>query len=362
MNQTVLYNEHLALNGKIVDFAGWELPVLYTSIIDEHIAARTKAALFDVSHMGEISVKGKGSSEFLRRMIPSSLDRLEPGRCMYSCLCNERGGILDDLFIYMIADDDYLLVVNASTIEKDYRWLTAHIFGDVEIENISHLISKLDLQGPFSYQIISDVINDKHIETLERFHFIHSSFDSRPIIVSHSGYTGESGYEMYVHNDIAPLLWRTIMKKGEDFGLLPAGLGARDTLRLEACYSLYGHELNENTTPIESGIGWIVNSKDEYIGKQVLTKQKKNGAPREIVCLELIDRGVPRENCPVFLNGTEIGITTSGGFSPTFKKGIALALIKKGMLPIGTLCDIIIRARPLKAKTVQRPFYRYQGK
>ncbi len=359
MEKTALYEEHISLNGKLVDFAGWELPVLYTSIIEEHTAARTKAALFDVSHMGEIMVKGKNAGKFLQGMIPTSLDKLEPGQCMYSCMCNDRGGVIDDLFVYMLEENDFLLVVNASTTEKDVRWLSSHAAGEVEVENISGLISKIDLQGPFSLQILSDIFTDEALPELERFHFMHSTYEARPIIISHTGYTGETGYELYLHNDLAPGLWRALLAKGKDYGLLPAGLGARDTLRLEACYSLYGHELNEETTPYESGIGWLVNSKENFIGKSALLEQKKHGIPRELVCLELVDRGIPREKCAVRIGGEEIGITTSGGYSPTLKKGIALAMIQKGMLALDSFCDIMIRDNPCRAKAVQRPFYRY---
>jgi aminomethyltransferase len=361
MKRTPLYEEHLNLNGKIVDFEGWELPVLYSSIIDEHVATRTKAALFDVSHMGEITVKGKDADQFLRRLLPTSLDRIEPGRCFYSCFCNERGGVIDDLFLYMISSEEYLLVVNAGTIDKDYRWLTTHLLGDVELENVSDAVSKLDLQGPFAKQILTDVITDKAIDELERFSFFYTTFDSRPIMISHTGYTGETGYELYLHNDSAPLLWQSLLKAGQNYGMIPAGLGARDTLRLEASYSLYGHELSEEISAVEGGIGWIVNSKDDYIGKAVLSDQKKHGAPREMVCLELIDRGVPREHCPVKIKDKEIGITTSGGFSPSFKKGIALALVHRGSLQMDDDCTILIRERPVSAKRVKRPFYTFMG-
>jgi aminomethyltransferase len=362
MNRTALYNEHLNLKGKIVDFAGWELPVLYTSIIGEHIACRNAAALFDVSHMGEITVKGKDAESFLRKMIPTSLDRIEPYKCMYSCLCNDHGGTIDDLFIYMIADDDFLLVVNASTVEKDFRWLASHRMGDVEIENISDVISKIDIQGPLSKQILLQVLSDENVGELERFSFTHSVYGDRPIIVSCSGYTGEKGYEIYLHNELASRLWTELLLKGKDFGLVPAGIGARDTLRLESCYSLYGHELSDSISPVEAGIGWIVNSKDDFIAKDIILKQKKKGASRETVAVELMDKGVPREECEVKKNGFIIGITSSGGYSPSLKKGIALALVQAGSVKPGDEVEIVIRDKGVRAKVVKRPFYRYMGK
>ncbi|MGL4369941.1 MAG: glycine cleavage system aminomethyltransferase GcvT [Spirochaetota bacterium] len=361
MNRTPLYNEHLNLNGKIVEFAGWELPVLYRSIIEEHTACRTGAALFDVSHMGEITVKGKDASEYLRKLIPTSLDRLEPNRCMYSCLCNEQGGVVDDLFIYMIAPDNFFLVVNAATVEKDFRWLSSHRFGDVDIENISGTIAKIDIQGPISKQILSQVIPDKALQNLSRFNFFYTSFRNHPLLISCSGYTGETGYELYIHTAAAAALWKEILAQGKDFGLLPAGLGARDTLRLECCYSLYGHELSDNVTPVEAGIGWIINSKDDFIAKNILVRQKKSGAPRETIALELAEKGIPREHCIVRKNGADIGHTTSGGYSPTFKKGIALALVKSREVKTGDEIEVVIRDKTLKAVVVKRPFYRYMG-
>jgi aminomethyltransferase len=358
MKQTSLYQEHLNLNGKIIDFADWELPVLYTSIIDEHIATRNKVAIFDVSHMGEITVKGKDAENYLRCMVPTSMDKLENGRCMYSCFCNEYGGVIDDLFVYRITQQEYLVVVNASTIEKDLRWMRLHVVGDVEIDNVSDTISKIDIQGPFAKQVLTESILDDNIDELERFQFIHSMFNSKPVIISYSGYTGEKGYEVYLPNDSAPLLWRTFLEKGKNYGLLPAGLGSRDTLRLEACYSLYGHELNDSISPVEGGIGWVVNSKDEYIGKNILEKQKKSGSSKKLVCLEMIDRGVPRENCLIIKDGKEIGVTTSGGFSPTLKKGIALALLRNDSVVEEDNVEIIVRDKGLKARVIKRPFYK----
>jgi aminomethyltransferase len=236
-----------------------------------------------------------------------------------------------------------------------------HVSGDVEIDNISDTISKIDIQGPYAKQVLTESIPDEKINDLERFQFMHSMFDSKPVIISYSGYTGESGYEVYLSNDSAPKLWRTFLDKGKNYGLLPAGLGSRDTLRLEACYSLYGHELNDSVSPVEAGIGWIVNSKDAYIGKSILDQQKKSGAPRKLVSLEMIDRGVPREHCQVTKDGKEIGVTTSGGFSPTFKKGIALALVQNNSVKENDTVEIVVRDKGLKARVVKRPFYRFGG-
>jgi aminomethyltransferase len=361
VERTALYSEHVRLRAKMVDFAGWELPVMYTSIIKEHLAAREHAALFDTSHMGEILVRGEGADKFLRRMIPTRMDKLEPNRTMYSCLCNERGGVIDDLFIYMISQNEYYLVVNASNIEKDEEWLRRNKLPDTEIINRSTETAKVDLQGPHSGEILARVIRDNKLNTLKRFSFLYTEFNNEMIMISRTGYTGEQGFELYLHNDNAENLWKSLIRAGEDSGLKAAGLGARDSLRIEACYSLYGHELSDDISPIEAGLSWIVSSDDDFIGRDALLKQKVKGAPREIVCIELVERGVPREGYRVEKNDEDIGHVTSGVFSPTFKKGIAMALVKSGVTVPGDSVSVIIRDKHVRASIVKRPFYAYNG-
>lgn len=360
-NKTPLYEEHKKLGAKIIDFAGWELPVIYSSIAEEHIAVRKKSAIFDICHMGEISVKGKDSAKFLSSLIPTSMKKLSNKKSMYSCFCNEKGGIIDDLFIFMINKNEYYLVVNAATIEKDFNWMKSHLSGDVVLENLSDRTSKIDIQGPLSKEILKKIISDSRLDSLERFSFDYFDFNGSQVMISNTGYTGEAGYEIFSDNISVAVIWNSLLEAGRPYGLVPAGLGARDTLRLEASYSLYGHELNDEITPVEAGLKWLVSSEEEYIAKKIVVKQKENGAPREMICIELVDRGVPRDGYRIEKNGEDIGYATSGTFSPSFNKGIAMALVKTGSTKPGDEIDMIIREKKVKALVVKRPFYKFNG-
>lgn len=360
--RTFLYDDHIKLGARMVEFAGWELPVMYTSIIDEHMAVRQSAGIFDVSHMGEIVAKGRGAKAALQRLIPTDMGRLEKGKSMYTCFLNEQGGIIDDLFIFMLSDNEYYLVVNAGTTEKDVEWLTLNCKTNVAIQDVSGVTSKIDLQGPQSYNILKKIIKDDRLEGLQRFYFFTGTYKGEPVLVSQTGYTGEFGYELFCINNIISRLWNDILDAGKEYGLKPAGLGARDTLRLESCYSLYGHELSETISPIEGGIGFVVNATSDYIAKDIIEDQKKNGAPREILCLEMMDKAIPRSDYPVVYNKQDIGAITSGGFSPLLKKGIAMALVKRGLVTIHDEVSVGIRGKQSPAKVVARPFYKYNGK
>ncbi|MDX9800341.1 MAG: glycine cleavage system aminomethyltransferase GcvT [Spirochaetia bacterium] len=359
--RTPLYEKHLKLGGRIVDFAGWDLPVQYTSAIDEHMAVRTNAGLFDISHMGEFSVKGKESQKYLESLVPTSFSKLEDGKGMYSCLCNEKGGIIDDFFIFRIAADDFYLVVNAGTREKDFKWLQANLKGDVVLEDLSDITAKIDVQGPLSKGIMEKVFSDVDFESLERFHFTYSKFNEKPVMISNTGYTGEAGYELFIDPAIAGTLWDLLLEKGKPFNLLPCGLASRDSLRLEACYSLYGHELNENVNPFEAGLSWIVNSEKKYVASDILKKVKEDGPERRTVCLVIKDKGIPREGYRVMHEGADIGHVTSGGYSPVMKKGIAFALVKAKAVKTGSDVDIVIRDKNVGASVVKRPFYSFNG-
>ena len=360
-NRTPLYDTHVRLGGRMVDFAGWDLPVQYTSAIDEHMAVRTNAGLFDISHMGEFSVKGKGSAAFLAKLIPTSLSKLTDGKGMYSCICNKDGGIIDDLFIFRIADDDFYLVVNAGTREKDFKWFKSNLDRGVALEDLSDITAKIDIQGPSSKNILEKVFPQAGLDTLERFHFTYSDFTGSRVMISNTGYTGEAGYELFINPEKCVKLWDTLLEKGKADSLIPCGLAARDSLRLEACYSLYGHELNEQVNPVEASLSWIVNSDEKYIASDILVNAKKEGAARKIVCLEIRDKGIPREGYRVEYEGSDIGHVTSGGYSPVMKKGIAMALVKSGIVKTGSDVDIIIRDKKVGASVVKRPFYSYHG-
>ena len=361
LRKTPLYNIHTGLSGRMVDFAGFLMPVQYTSILEEHNAVRNSAGIFDVSHMGEIIVKGDNAALFLTKLIPTSMSRLVSGKGMYTLFCNENGGVIDDLFVFMIDEKSYYLVVNASTVEKDFAWMTGHLIDGVDLRNISDATAKIDLQGPSSLMIMRKLFGRGRIDSLERFHFYHDEFAGRRIMISNTGYTGERGYELFIENSEAESLWERIMLEGGEFGIKPAGLGARDTLRLESCYSLYGHEINDNINPFEANLGWVISSGQEYTGKTTLERIKKEGTEYEQHCVELTGRGVLHEGYMVLHNDKEIGVVTSGIYSPTFKKGLALIRVKRGIVSPGERVTVVIRGKGAEGLIVKRPFYKYNG-
>jgi aminomethyltransferase len=261
----------------------------------------------------------------------------------------------------MISEEDYMLVVNAANIDRDFDWMQKHRIDGVTLTDRSDEIAKLDLQGPKSRAILTSVISDAELQSLERFHFYFTEYMGAELIISNSGYTGEKGYELYIASPEAVELWRAILEAGSGHGLIPVGLGARDSLRIEACYSLYGHEINDSTTPVEGGIGWLLSSDRDYTAKEIVMAQKKAGAPREIVCLEMVERGIPREGYRIEQNGTDLGHVTSGVFSPLMKKGIAMGIVKKGAVKTGDEVSVVIRDKGVQAKIVQRPFYSYNA-
>lgn len=360
-NKTPLYDVHIQLGAQMIEFAGWELPVRYSSIFEEHAAVRNAVGIFDVSHMGKIEIEGEGAKDLLEKVLPTRLSKLSIGRSMYSCLCNERGGVIDDLFVYMKSPTKFFLVSNALQIAKVFAWL--HKWNNVGaiIKDVSKEFAKIDVQGPRALEVVKPTLKDDRIATLPRFSFIECEFEGMPLMISQSGYTGEYGFEIYVHSACANILWQKLFDAGKTVGLLPCGLGARDILRLEAAYSLYGHELDEETTPIEAGIGWVVSSETDYIGKKVLEEQKRNGAPKETICFECTQKGIARENCTIFFDKRQIGHVTSATFSPVFKTCIGMARVKSGMLKNGCEISIAVRDKYLQAKVVPRPFLSYRG-
>ena len=361
MKRTPLYNTHLKLGAKITEFAGYDMPIQYTSILEEHEAVRTRAGLFDVSHMGEFLVKGTNAEEYLKLLIPTSTNKFEKGKGTYTCFCNEAGTVVDDLFIFMIDQNNYYLVVNAGTKDKDYEWLRSHLIEGVEVTNLSDSTAKIDIQGPESKNILKEIFSSDRLDNLPRFYFYYDIFNGTEIMISNTGYTGGPGYELYIDNSSAEKLWNICLEKGEKYGIKPAGLGARDTLRLEACYSLYGHEINEDINPLESGLSWLISSDADYVGKKSLADLKTKGALRKQVCIEMTERGIPRENCDVQIGGEIIGSITSGAYSPTLRKGIALALVEKEKVYVGDSVEIIIRDKPVQGIVVKRPFYQFNS-
>ncbi|MGG3916645.1 glycine cleavage system aminomethyltransferase GcvT [Parageobacillus thermoglucosidasius] len=360
LKRTPLFAVYERYGAKTIDFGGWELPVQFSSIKEEHEAVRTRAGLFDVSHMGEFVVKGSDSLAFLQKMLTNDVAKLTDGRAQYTLMCYEDGGTVDDLLVYKKADGHYLLVVNAANIEKDFAWLNEHLIGDVELADVSQETAQLALQGPLAEQVLQKLTNID-LSALKFFAFQDNVYlQEVKALISRTGYTGEDGFEIYCRAEDAVALWEAILAAGKEEGVLPCGLGARDTLRFEAALPLYGQELAKDITPIEAGLGFAVktNKDADFIGKDVLKRQKEEGTARKLVGIEMMDKGIPRHGYKVFANGEEIGFITTGTQSPTLKKNIGLALIKSEFTDINAEVEVEIRGKHLKAKVVATPFYR----
>ncbi|MGZ4159343.1 MAG: glycine cleavage system aminomethyltransferase GcvT [Neobacillus sp.] len=365
LKRTSLFNVYKEFGGKTIDFGGWELPVQFSSIKEEHEAVRTKAGLFDVSHMGEVEVKGTDSLNYLQKMMTNDVSKLKNGGAQYTAMCYENGGTVDDLLVYKLEDNHYLLVINASNIEKDYKWLESHLAGDVRIENLSEKTAQLAIQGPLAEKVLQKLVEGSDLSEIGFFKFQQAiKLADKTALVSRTGYTGEDGFEIYCNSNDAVELWRAILKAGETEGVLPCGLGARDTLRFEANLALYGQELSPEISPLEAGIGFAVklNKESDFIGKEVLLTQKMNGTPRKIVGIEMIDRGIPRHGYPVYKGEEQIGEVTTGTQSLTLKKNIGLALITSEFTGLDTEVEVEIRGKRLKAKVVPTPFYKRDKK
>ena len=354
LKKTPFYDIHMNLGARLVDFAGFYMPVQYESIIKEHEAVRNKAGVFDVSHMGEFLLEGKDVISFLQYVMINDLKLLEPTKGQYSCMCYENGTVVDDLVYYEEEPERFRMIVNASNVEKDFQWLNEHIGDkDVKITDLSLERSRLAFQGPKSDEYLQPLV-DVDLSLINRFYFANTKLNGVPIFIARTGYTGERGFEISFDNKYAEKMWNALINTGA----LPAGLGARDSLRLEATYSLYGHEISDSITPIEAGLFWLVKPKEgiDYIGKETLLKQKSEGTDRIIVGLNLLDRGIIREHYKIYIHGEEIGYVTSGGYSPTLKKTIGLGLIKKKYHEEGTKLEIKVRNKFLKGIIVSTPF------
>lgn len=349
---------------RCTDFCGWDLPIQFYGIQREHDAVRNQAGLFDVSHMGEFWVEGQYAESYLQRLLTNDVSRLSDGQAQYNLMCYPDGGVVDDLLVYRITRDQYLIVVNASNIEKDFAWMYEHLIGDVNLENRSAQTGLLALQGPLAETILS-TLTYASLSSLSPFYFLNNiTVAGKTALVSRTGYTGEDGFEIYVNTADAPYVWEAILQAGEPLGLIPAGLGARDTLRFEARLPLYGQELSPQITPLEAGLSIFVklNKEGGFIGSDALIKQKESGVPRKLVGIEMIDRGIPRSHYPVFSGEEQIGEVTTGTQSPTLKRNLGLALIKSEYAELGTELLVEIRGKKLKAIVVKTPFYKKQAK
>jgi len=360
-SKTPLYDNHEALGARIVDFHGWLMPVQYKGVIEEHNFVRNSAGLFDVCHMGEFLVAGPKAQDYVNHLVTNDISKAEDGQCVYTPMCREDGTIIDDLIVYKHNSGHFMLVVNASNIEKDFSWAKSRLNdlpAGTTLKNVSDKTGLLALQGPKAVEVLSKMC-DLDVAGLKRFHFKDDVMvGDAKALVSRTGYTGEDGFELYVSSSDAPKLWETILKAGGDL-VQPIGLGARDTLRLESALMLYGNDIDDDTTPFDATIGWTVKlDKGEFIGQDALKKQKASGVKKRLVGFELVDKGVPRQGYKVCVSGKEIGHVTSGTFSPTLGKSIGLAYVKPDYAMVGASFDVIIRDKPYKARVVELPFYR----
>ena len=356
--KTALFNCHVASGGALVPFAGYVLPLQYpTGIITEHNAVRTAAGLFDVSHMGEIVISGKEALNNLNRLLTNDFTSMVDGRVRYSVMCNEQGGCVDDLIVYRFNEELYWLVVNASNRQADVDWIRSHVFGDVLIKDISDSIALIALQGPLSKAILLKIVSEDTLPAKYYTFRDNVMIGGIKCLISQTGYTGETGYEIYLSNDDAPTLWNLLLESGKDKGLIPCGLGARDTLRLEAAMPLYGHEMDAVISPLETGLRFAVKmEKADFIGKKAL---EERGAPMiKRIGLKITGRGIARERQDVYAGDTPIGHITSGTHAPFLRYPIAMALVKADSVEVGSPVEIDVRGRRISAEVVPLPFYK----
>jgi aminomethyltransferase len=355
LKKTPLNEVEHELGGKMVDFGGWELPVQFGGILEEHAAVRERVGIFDVSHMGELTVRGAGALALLQRATCNDVSKLQDGRAQYNGLLYPTGGFVDDILIYRNSPDDYFVVVNASNTDKDYEWLADLAKdADAEVKNVSTDYAQLALQGPQAERLLQPM-TDVALAPMKYYRFATGSVDGAPAIVSRTGYTGEDGFEIYVAPEHGP----RIMKKLIDAGAAPCGLGARDTLRLEAKMALYGNDIDDTTTPLEADLAWIVKTeKGDFVGRDVLEREKAEGPRRKLVGFEMVDRGIGRHGYPIVEGGQEIGVVTSGTHSPTLKKAIGLAYLPLDKSAPGTEFSVLIRGKETRARVVETPFYK----
>ena len=361
--KTPLYETHVRQGAKMVEFGGWLMPVQYSGILAEHRAVREQAGLFDVSHMGEVMITGPEATAYLQRLVTNDVTRIADNQAQYTAMCYPDGGTVDDLLIYRYGPEEYLLVINAANIDKDYAWMQEHTAGfAVQTENISAETAEIALQGPLARTILEPLASVSLAE-LGYYRFLPEvSVAGKPVMLSRTGYTGEDGFEIYCRPEDAADIWESLMTAGQPYGLLAAGLGCRDTLRLEACLPLYGHELSETISPLEGGIGKFVSfDKGDFIGRAALLAQKEQGLKRKVAGIVLTERGIARAGYPVLSEDRNIGTVTSGSFAPTLEQNVGLALLEAGFAAVGQKLAVEIRGKQVAAEVVTRPFHKRTG-
>lgn len=357
MKEIALHKIHEALGARMVPFAGYNMPLQYSGLTEEHMAVRNGLGIFDVSHMGEFIIRGNGALELIQKISTNDAAKLFPGKVQYSCMPNGDGGIVDDLLVYQLSDQAYMLVVNASNIQKDWDWIKQHNSFGAEMEDISDRTTLLAVQGPKANEALQGLTSIK-LDEMKYYTFEKGNFAGEDnVLVSATGYTGLGGVEIYCDNEKAEKVWNAIMKSGETQGVLPAGLGARDTLRLEKGFCLYGNDIDDTTSPIEAGLGWITKFTKDFIDSDHLKAQKENGVNRKLIAFKMIDRGIPRKDYPIVNSeGKVIGEVTSGTSSPTLKYGIGMGYVNIDKAVVGEEIFIEIRNKQLKAEIVKLPF------
>ena len=357
MKTTPLTDSHIALGAKMVDFAGFYMPVRYTSDLEEHHCVRNAAGMFDVSHMGEFIVKGENAVSLLQKIISNDVSKLEKGQAQYAYLPNENGGIVDDLLVYHLDDGNYMCVVNAGNIEKDWNWFNQHNTENAELHNISEETALLAIQGPKAIDVLQ-LLTETDLSSIPYYRFVRGTFAGvENVIISNTGYTGAGGFELYFHKSYAVAIWNKILETGKSFGLQPIGLGARDTLRLEKGFCLYGNDIDDTTSPLEAGLGWVTKFTKDFIAKDILQQQKAAGLKKKLIGFTMIDRGIPRGHYVIKDEvGNEIGQVTSGTQSPTLGYGVGLGYLDTAFTTVDTEIYIDIRGKLLKAKVVKLPF------
>ncbi|PLV57514.1 glycine cleavage system aminomethyltransferase GcvT [Thermotoga sp. SG1] len=356
MNRTPLYERHIALGAKMVDFAGWTMPLYYSSIFEEVMAVRKSVGVFDVSHMGEIVVEGQETVDFVNFLVTNDFSSVPEGKAMYTVMCNEAGGIVDDLVVYKISREKAIMVVNAANIEKDYEWIKTHSKNfNVEVRNVSDETALVAFQGPKSQEALQRVVN-VDLEGIGYYSFQWGRLDGESVLVSRTGYTGEDGFELMMNAESAARIWDTLVEIAGAVDGKPAGLGARDVCRLEASYLLYGQDMDESTNPFEVGLSWVVKMNKDFVGKEALLELKEK-VERKLVALELSGRRIARKGYIVLKEGKEVGTITSGNFSPTLGKSIALALVSR-CVKTGDRLEVAFPGKNVEAHVVKKPFYR----
>ncbi|UKN02685.1 glycine cleavage system aminomethyltransferase GcvT [Paracrocinitomix mangrovi] len=359
LKNTALSHIHEKLGAKMVPFAGYNMPVQYEGVKAEHECVRTGVGVFDVSHMGEFLIEGPNALALIQKVSSNDASVLFPGRAQYSCMPNDKGGIVDDLIIYMIKEEQYLLVVNASNIDKDWNWISQHNDVGAEMRNVSENYSLLAIQGPKAAEAMQS-LTSTDLSNIKFYHFEVGPFAGVDhVIISATGYTGSGGFEIYVKNEDAEKVWNAVFEAGASYGIEPIGLAARDTLRLEMGYCLYGNDINDTTSPLEAGLGWVTKFTKDFVNSENLKKQKEAGVSRKLVGFELVDRGIPRHDYPIAdADGNEIGIVTSGTMAPSLNKAVGLGYVPTALSAEGSEIYIKVRDKLIKAVVTKPPFYK----